>query len=173
MSKKLAFILVVLLIVPASLTACSNESADTGKDYVEAALKGDAEQAQKFACDDYKDETETLAGVYAGLAEQQQAIRNIDLKYDIGKGHNEKEVIVTGAYDIVQLNAQGKEIADSAVEYALAASTPDKRDFNQNGDDTDRINTRIVLTMNKTHGDWCVAKLEGGYFFPIAAAEPE
>jgi hypothetical protein len=173
MSKKFAFILVVLLIVPTWLTACSSESADTGKDYVEAALRGDAEKAQKYACEDYQDETETLAGVYAGLAEQQQAIRNIDLKYDIGKGNNQKEVIVTGAYDIVQLSKQGKEILDSAVEYTLAASTPDKRDFNQNGDDTDRINTRIVLTMKKQGDDWCVEKLEGGYFFPIAATEPE
>jgi hypothetical protein len=173
MSKKLAFILTALLVVSALLAACSRESAKMGKDYVEAALKGDAETAQKYACADYKDETKTLAEVYAGLAEEQLAIRNIDLTYDIGKGHNEKEVIVTGAYNIVKLNAQGKEVTDSAVEYVLAASTPDKHDFNQNGDDTDRINTRIVLTMQKEGGDWCVTKLEGGYFFPPAAAQPE
>ena len=36
-------------------------------------------------------------------AEESRGVRNIDLKYDLGKGNNAKEIIVTGSYDIVQL----------------------------------------------------------------------
>jgi hypothetical protein len=70
---------------------------------------------------------------------------------------------VTGSYDIVELNDQGKVVADSEQQYVLAASTIDRHDINHNGNDTERINTRIVLTMQKSGGDWCVAKLTGGY----------
>jgi hypothetical protein len=163
MSKKLAFILVLLLVLSAILTACSSESVDNGKTYVEAMLKGDAAGAQKVACDGYQDATQALADGYAALADMHEAIRNTDLKYDIGKGNNQKEVIVTGSYDIVELNDQGKVVADSEQQYVLAASTIDRHDINHNGNDTERINTRIVLTMQKSGGDWCVAKLTGGY----------
>ncbi len=163
MSKKLALILVALLVLSSVLTACSSDSVDQAKDYVEAVLKGDGETAQKVACDGYQDETKALAEGYAALAEAREAIQNLDLKYDIGKGNNQKEVIVTGSYDVVELNDQGKVIADSAQQYVLASSTIDKHDMNQNGNDQERVNTRIVLTMKKSGSDWCIAKLTGGY----------
>jgi hypothetical protein len=163
MSKKLAFILVLLLVVPSVLTACGSGSVDNAKTYVEAMLKGDAAGAEKVACDGYQDDTQALVDGYAALADMNEAIRNVDVTYDIGKGNNQKEVIVTGSYDIVELNAQGKVIVDSEQQYVLAASTVDRHDLDQDGDDTDRINTRIVLTMKKSGGDWCVAKLTGGY----------
>jgi hypothetical protein len=163
MSKKLAFILVLLLVVPSVLTACSSGSVDDAKTYVEAMLKGNTEGAQKAACDSYQDDTVALVDGYAALAEMHEAIRNIDLTFDIGKGDNQKEVIVTGSYDIVELNSQGKVVADSEQQYVLAASTIDRHDLDRDGDDTDRINTRIVLTMEKSGGKWCVANLTGGY----------
>ncbi len=173
MSKKLALILVALLVLSSVLTACSSDSVDQAKDYVEAVLKGDGETAQKVACDGYQDETKALAEGYAALAEAHEAIQNLDLKYDIGKGNNQKEVIVTGSYDVVELNDQGKAIADSEVEYVLAASTIDKRDLDKDGDDTDRISTRIVLDMKKSGDKWCVAKLKGGYVTPSGEAPTE
>jgi hypothetical protein len=166
MSKKLAFILAMLLVLTSVLTACSSQSADTGKEYVEAVLKGDAAAAQKVACDSNQDNTVALVEGYAALADVHEASQNVDLKYDIGKGDNQKEVIVTGSYDIVELNAQGKVIPDSAQQYVLAASTVDRHDLDQDGDNTDRVNTRIVLTMAKSGGKWCVAKLTGGYVTP-------
>ena len=169
MSKKLAFALVLLLVLSSVLTACSSGSEDDAKTYVEAMLKGDVAGAQEAACDGYQDDTQALVDGYAALADVHEKIQNIDLTYDIGKGHNEKEVIVTGSYDIVELNAQGKVIADSAQQYVLAASTVDRHDMNHNGDDTERINTRIVLTMAKSGGKWCVSKLTGGYVTPPSA----
>jgi hypothetical protein len=164
MSKKLAFILVLLLVVPSALTACSSASVDAATSYVNAVLKGNVEQAQKYACESYQDETQSFTALYTNLSEAQLAVRNIDLKFDTGKGNNQKEVIVTGSYDIVQLNAQGEEVPDSADEYILAAATVDKRDVDQDGDDTEKIDTRILLTMKEVSGKWCVAKMEGGYF---------
>jgi hypothetical protein len=169
MSKKFVLILVALLVLPGLLAACGTDSADTAQDYVEALLKGDAEKAQSYACADYQDATAAFAEIYAGLAAQNLAIRSLDLKYDLGKGNNAEEIIVTGSYDLVELNAEGKEIADSEDEFELASSTRDKRDLDGDGDDEDKINTRIVLEMKKDDGDWCVEKLEGGYFMPPAA----
>jgi hypothetical protein len=164
MLKKFAIVLVALLVLPTVLTACSSDSADTAKDYVDAILKG--EDAQKYACDSYKDATAALVDANNAMVGEGHAIRNIDLKYDIGKGGNEEEVIVTGSYDLVELNEAGKVVADSEDEYELASSTRDKRDLNKNGDDQDKINTRLVLTMKKQGGDWCVQDAEGGYFSP-------
>ncbi len=149
MLKKLALILVTLLVLPTMLVACGSNSVDTGKDYVEAVLNGNAEEAQKYACDDYKDATAALVERFAAQIGEGRVIQNIDLKYDIGKGGNQEEVIVTGAYEVAELNDQGKVVADSENEYVVASSTRDKYDLNNNNDDEDRINTRIVLTMKK------------------------
>ena len=171
MSKKLAFILVMLLVLSSVLTACSSASEDDAKKYVEAMLMGDVAGAQKAACGDYQDGTQALVDGYAALADVHEEIQNIDVTYDIGKGNNQKEVIVTGSYDIVELNAQGNVIPDSAQQYVLAASTVDRHDLDQDGDTTDRVNTRIVLTMAKSGGEWCVAKLTGGYV-TVPAEQP-
>jgi len=166
MLKKFAIVLVALLVLPTVLTACSSDSADTAKDYVEAILNGNTDDAQKLACDSYQDATAALVETNNSLVGENAAIRNVDLKYDIGKAGNDEEVIVTGAYDVVELNEQGRAVADSEDEYELAASTRDKRDLNRNGDDMDKINTRLVLEMREQDGDWCVLDAKGGYFSP-------
>ncbi len=173
MLKKFALVLVALLVVPTVLTACSSDSADTAKDYVEAILNGNTDEAQKLACDSYQDATAALVETNNAWVGENAAIRNIDLKYDNGKAGNDEEVIVTGAYDVVEMNEQGKMVADSEDEYELAASTRDKRDLNQNGDDMDKINTRLVLEMREQDGDWCVLDAKGGYFSPDLGEEGE
>jgi hypothetical protein len=164
--KKYGLLLVALLLISGVLTACSTESADTAKDYLDAVLRGDVEKAQKYACDNYQDQTATWAEDMAGLASANLGVRNIELKYDLGKGNNQKEILVTGSFDMVELNANGKVVADSEKEYEMAASVRDKYDLNNNGDDEERVNTRIVLTMKEEGGDWCVEELAGGYFTP-------
>lgn len=165
MSKRFG-LLAALLAVSLLLTACGSDSTETAKDYIEAVLKGNAEAAQKVACDSYQEDTAALAAISASLAEQSRGVRDIDLKYDLGKGNNSKEVLVTGSYSIVQLSAAGNVIAGSTQQYELAAVVRDKHDVDGDGDYENRINTRIVLTMEKDGDDWCVANLHGGYFSP-------
>ncbi|MCL4239421.1 MAG: hypothetical protein KJ047_14365 [Anaerolineae bacterium] len=160
-----------LLAISLLLVACGSDSTETAKDYMEAVLKGDAAAAQKFACASFQEGTAALATISAGWAEQSRGVRDIDLKYDLGKGNNSKEVLVTGSYDIVQLSATGNVIAGSAQQYELAAVVRDKHDVDGDGDYENRINTRIVLTMEKSGDDWCVADLHGGYFSPEEVEE--
>lgn len=170
--KKVAFVLVVLLVVPVLLTACGSESQDTAKDYIEAVLEGDVEEAQKYACDDFQEQTVVLIETLPDVSET-HAVRNVDLKFDLGKGNNQKEVIITGSYDIVSLNASGKVIADSEVEYEVAASVRDKRDVDGDDDDGEKIDTRMLAEMVKSDGDWCVSSLEQGYWAPEFHSESE
>ncbi|MBP8974645.1 MAG: hypothetical protein KBH93_12280 [Anaerolineae bacterium] len=170
MSKRFG-LLAALLAVSLLLTACGSDSMETAKDYIEAVLKGDAEAAQKVACDSYQEDTAALAAEIAALAEESRGVHSIDLKYDLGKGNNAKEVIITGSYDIVQLSATGSVIAGSAQEYELAAAARDKHDVDGDGDYENRVNTRIVLTMEKDGDEWCVANLHGGYFSPEEVEE--
>ena len=170
MSKRFG-LLAALLAVSLLLAACGSDSTETAKDYMEAVLKGNTGAAQKVACDSYQEGTEMLVAEIAALAEESRGVRNIDLKYDLGKGNNAKEIIVTGSYDIVQLSAAGKVVDGSAQEYELAAVVRDKHDADGDGDYDNRINTRIVLTMEKDGGDWCVANLHGGYFSPEEVEE--
>jgi|AMZC01.1.fsa_nt_AMZC01000612.1_8 hypothetical protein len=171
MSKRYGFLLAVLLLTALVLSACGSDSTATAKDYMDALLKGEVETAQKYACDSFQEGTAALAALAAALTEENRQIRDIDLKYDIGKGNNAKEVIVTGSYNVVQLTEAGAVIADSEVEYELAASARDKRDVDGDGNTEEKINTRIVLTMEQDGDEWCVANLEGGYFSPQAAEE--
>lgn len=168
--KKYRVFLVLLLVVSAVLVACSSESSDNAEKYVRALLAGNAAEAQKYACADYQDRTTEMAATLPGLGPN-QAVRNVDLKFDIGKGNNQKEVLVTGSYDIVQLGESGRELRDTARQYELAASVRDRFDMNQNGSDVDKINTRIVLTMREEGDEWCVALLDGGYYHPLVVIE--
>ena len=170
MSKRFG-LLAAVLAVSLLLTACGSDSTDAAKDYMEAVLKGDAEAAQKVACDSFQKGTAALVAISAGLAEESRGVRNIDLKYDLGKGNNAKEIIVTGSYDIVRLSEAGTVIAGSALQYELAAVVRDRHDVDGDGDYENRINTRIVLTMDKDGDDWCVADLHGGYFSPEVVEE--
>lgn len=168
--KKLALLLVALLVAPMLLTACGSESQDAAKDYLEAMFKGDIEDAEDYVCDDFViniDGLESTADLHDNVPflGPDNEVRNIHLKFDLGKGNNAEEVIVTGAYDIVDLNDSGKMITDSEEEYELAASVRDKRDLNENDDDADTMDTRILLEMSED-GDWCVESLEGGFWDP-------
>ncbi|WP_119067434.1 hypothetical protein [Aggregatilinea lenta] len=137
MSKRFGLILAALLIVPMLLSACGSESRDTAEDYVDALLKGDAATAQKYACDSFQDQTAALAEQYGA-----QNVHEKDLKFDIGKGNNQEEIIVTGSYLI------GPENDADEVEMASAVRTV--------GSDDSR-DTRIVLWMQEDGDDWCVS----------------
>ena len=157
-------VLVGLLLLSALLSACGVASEDAAKKYMDALLAGDAAEAQKYACDNFQEQTATLADEVARLADQQLAIQNVDLRYDIGKTNNTKEVLATGSFDVVRLREDGTPIPDSEMQYEVAASVRDKYDLDGDGDDEELINTRIRLDMEKIDGEWCVANLEGGYF---------
>ena len=165
-----------LLLLSALLSACGAASEDAAKKYMDALLAGNAAEAQKYACDNFQEQTATLAEEVARLADQQLAIQNVDLKYDIGKANNTKEVLVTGAFDVVRLRDDGTPIPDSEMQYEVAASVRDKYDLDEDGDAEELINTRIRLEMEKVNDEWCVANLEGGYFgqgifAPVASDE--
>ncbi|HML21526.1 MAG TPA: hypothetical protein PKD09_07765 [Aggregatilinea sp.] len=136
MSKRFGLVLVALLIVPMLLTACSTESRDVAEDYMNALLKGDSAAAQKYACDSFQDQTASLAEMYSV-----QNIHNKDLKFDIGKGNNQEEIIVTGSYLV------GPE--NDADEVELAQKV-------HNEETNEDLDTRIVLWMADEDG-WCVS----------------
>ena len=129
MKKSFGFVLLALLVVPLLLTGCSGETPDVAEDYVEALLQGDAEAAQQAACEEFQSRTDELAALFG-----QQDIRNFDLKYDVGKGGREEEVIVTGSFDY------GPE--DSPRQVKLQ----------------ERDHTRIIVWLEKSGHDWCVAE---------------
>jgi hypothetical protein len=143
MSKRFGLILVALLVMPMLLTACASESRDVAEDFVEAMLEGDVEKAQDLACESYQDTAAALAGDFGTLD-----INNIDLKYDIGKGGNEEEIIVTGSYDIGE--------GDDADEIELAGSVRSEEN------EDEMIDTRLVLDMAQDGDDWCVEQVNQG-----------
>jgi hypothetical protein len=144
MSKRFGFVLVALVVLSALLTACSAESRDTAEDYMNALLKGETDKAVELACESFKDETAALADSYAAqgiLADE------IDLKFDVGKGQNNEEIIVTGAY-------QYGDEADPT-EFEL----------------TEHDGTRIVLWLEESDGDWCVT--DESEFGTLEVSAPE
>lgn len=149
MTKRFGLLLVALLIGSALLTACSTESRDTAEDFVKAVFKGDTEKAQGYVCSQaVKDETALfISENVTGLN-----IHDLDLKYDIGKGGNNEEIIVTGAFKV------GPE--DDSNEVVVAETIRDNNDVNNNGDDDEMLESRIVLTMKEDGDDWCVEEFE-------------
>jgi len=147
MKKSFSLVLLALLIVPLLLMGCSSEPPEEAKDYVEALLGGDAEAAQKLACDSFQDRTAELAAYFG-----QRQVRDWDLKFDIGKGGRQEEVIVTGSF------TYGTE--DVAREIKLQ----------------EKDNTRIVVWMTETGDEWCVNDTtrigEGLLALRGSAAEP-
>lgn len=125
---KKSFVLLSLLVVSLLLTGCAADTPEVAEDYSEALLQGDAQAAQQVACEAFQDRTGELAAYFG-----QQDIRDLDLKYDIGKGGREEEVIVTGSFNY------GPE--DSAREVKLE----------ERG-----IDTRIIVWLDKTGDEWCV-----------------
>ncbi len=149
MTKRFGLLLVALLIGSALLSACSTESRDTAEDYVKAVLKGDTSKAQDLACSQaMKDQTaQFISDNVTG-----RNVHGLDLKYDMGKGGNNKEIIVTGAFKV------GPK--DDSHEVVVAESLRDTNDVNGNGDKDESLEARIVLTMKKDGGDWCVEEFE-------------
>jgi hypothetical protein len=129
MRTRLALILVALLVTPLLVTACSTASRNTAEDYMNALLKGDDAKALDLACDSFKAGTQTLLAWYK---QQQVDEKSIDLQFDIGKGSNTSEIIVTGSY----MYGDPKFLQEYAIE--------------------EQYNTRVVLWMEKTGGKWCV-----------------
>ena len=128
MKRSFGFVLLALLVFPLLLMGCSGDSPETAEDYVEALLQGDADAAQQVACESFQDRTGELAAYFG-----QQDIRNLDLKFDIGKGNREEEVIVTGSFDMGP--------ASALQEVKLQ----------------EREDTRIIILLEKDGDEWCVA----------------
>lgn len=132
MSKKFALIVVVLMVVPLLVTACSTESRDEAEKYMKALLKSEDQKALDLACDSFKPQTEALLAMYKA---QKVDVKSLDLKFDIGKGGNSKEIIITGSY---------KYYGDQDV-VALEQEL------------TEKNKTLIVLQMKEEGGNWCVS----------------
>ena len=138
MSKRFAFVLVVLLAVPMLLTACGADTPDVAEDFVNAVLEGNADAAAEAACESYQDQARELAAGFVDLN-----VHDIDLKYDVGKGNNVEEVIVTGSYKF--------GTGDTVREVELAASVRER--------ETDElVDTRIVVWLDENGDDWCVTE---------------
>lgn len=147
MSKRLGFILVTLLIVPMLLTACDSKSPEKAEDYLNAVLKGDVPAAQALACDEeFAAKTEALSNAYSNRFDGMVIDKDtVDLKFDIGKGMNNKEIIVTGSFLYVLAQENEQEVAeevDTAIEIKYELSGEEE--------------TRIVLIMEQDGDDWCV-----------------
>jgi hypothetical protein len=152
------FVLVLVVLVALLLTACSSESKDTAKDYMEAVLKGNQDKALELACESFQDQTESLLAYYPA-AYPFLDTDSIDLKYDVGKGNNQKEIIVTGSFKY------------GADKNAANYSQEDQKEFEL----IEKDQTRIVLWMAKVGDDWCVSdKSEfGGVEFAAGEASEE
>jgi len=127
MKRSFGIGLLALLVFPLLLVGCSGETSDVAEDYVEALLQGNADAAQQVACESFQDRTGELAAYFG-----QYDIREWELKYDIGKGNREEEVIVTGSF------TYGPEDAPREVELQ------------------ERDDTRIVVWLEKEGDEWCV-----------------
>jgi hypothetical protein len=139
MSKRLGFVLVVMLIVPLLLSACGAESKDTAEDYMNAILKGDEDKALELACESFKDETSALVAFFGGgfpFFDEE----SIDLKYDVGKGNNANEIIVTGAFNYGIDPDDPTTRNDPPREYIISGGE----------------GTLIILWLDEDDGDWCV-----------------
>lgn len=134
MSKKFALLMLVLLTLSLVLTACSTESRDAGKDYMEAVIHGEQEKAEALACSDF-DGTADLLAWYASLNIVDDSA---DLQVDMAKGNNQKELHVTGSFEC----GRGVEF-DCGKDNEFVLS--------------EKNDSLITLKMKKEDGDWCVS----------------
>lgn len=154
MTKRFALVLAVLMVASLILTACGTESRDNAEKYVKAVMKGDAAKADGLACEANQD-TQALIDWYAGKGINDDGL---DLKFDIGKGNNQKEIIVTG-----EIKYGGED--DREYEMAQSVRAADVQRFvggPEPADPDEKIDTRLVLTMKEEDGDWCVESVETG-----------
>ncbi|HEX3050800.1 MAG TPA: hypothetical protein VHP83_09120 [Aggregatilineaceae bacterium] len=149
MSKRFGLVLIVLLVAPMLLTACGSDSEKAAEDYMEAVLKGEVDKAKEKACADFQDQTEKYTAAYQALTPDIHT-KSLDLKFDVGKGQNNEEIIVTGSYEYGD--------KDNPKEYELVNSYRlDDDEQVALGVDSDHIETRVVLMMKEEDGDWCVS----------------
>jgi len=149
MSKRFGLVLIVLLVAPMLLTACGSDSEKAAEDYMKAVLKGEVDKAKEKACADFQDDTEKYTAAYQAITPNIHK-DSLDLKFDVGKGQNNEEIIVTGSYEYGD--------KDNPKEYELVNSyrlTDDEQ--KALGIDEDHIETRVVLMMKEEDGDWCVS----------------
>ncbi len=137
MNKRFALIIVTVMVFAALLSACSSESQDTGKDYMEAVIKGDEEKAAGLACDSF-DGTPALIAFFR---DEVKAIPDsIELKVDMGKTNNQEQLRIAGSVDCDRTATAAK--CTSKNEYVFSE---------KNG-------TLVILKMKKVDGDWCVTE---------------
>lgn len=134
MRKKLALLLLVLLALSMALTACSTESPDAGKDYMEAVMTGDADKAEELACEGF-DGTAELIEWYESLEIVEDSV---DLQVDMAMGNNQEELLVTGSFEC----GRGVEF-DCGRDNEFVLS--------------EKRRSLIVLEMEEHDGDWCVS----------------
>ncbi|MBN2304828.1 MAG: hypothetical protein JXQ72_10145 [Anaerolineae bacterium] len=163
MSKRIVLVFVVLLVLPMMLTACGTESRDNAEDYVKAVMKGEAEKAGELVCDSYTG-TDDLIALYAAAEVDPDSL---SLKFDMGKGNNKEEIIVTGAVKYGP-DAKEFEIAGNARMRDLPAAVvavvvlEKEADADADEDTVTNVDTRLVLTMKEEGGDWCVKDVDLG-----------
>lgn len=55
MKTRISLLIAMLLVLQLVLAACGGGDVDTAKNYVEAAVEGDKDEAEKHVCDENKD----------------------------------------------------------------------------------------------------------------------
>jgi predicted small secreted protein len=135
MNKRFALIMVMLMITAALLSACSSDSKNAGKDYIEAVIKGEQAAAEAFACDSFNGTPELVAFFRDDVKARPDTV---DLKVDLGKANNQKELRITGSVDCERTAT------------AENCSTKNQYVFSE------KKGTLIILEMKKQDGDWCV-----------------
>ena len=96
MNKRFALFLVAMLVFAALLSACSADSKDAGKDYMEAVLKGEDAKALDLACESF-DGTQTLLDFFRKDAKVIPG--TVDLQVDMAKTNNQEKLRVTGSVE--------------------------------------------------------------------------
>ena len=56
MKTRMSLLIALLLVLPLVLAACGGGPASNAEKFIEAAVDGDKDEAEKYVCDDNKDE---------------------------------------------------------------------------------------------------------------------
>lgn len=152
MKQRFAAILVALMVLATLLSACSSDSKDAGKDYMEAVLKGDEETASALACDSFDGTPDLIAFFRDEVIADPETV---DIQVDLGKTNNQNQLRVTGSVDCARS--------------AMAENCNNNNEFIF----SEKRGTLIILEMEKEDGEWCVSgdsEFEGT---PLAAMPEE
>jgi hypothetical protein len=174
MTKRFGFFLAVLLVVTALLAACASESRDSAEDYMEAVIKGENDKAKELSCTEFEDETDQILQWYAT---QKVDPKKIDLQYDIAKGNNEKEIIVTGSY---KFGEDPDDLKEFEVTASIRASElpnfvelTEEAEEERGNDEKFMADAHILIFMKKVDGDWCVEDVDFGDIQVLAKEETQ